>query len=319
MHRVLLWADASRNIGFGHFIRTLALAEILKDLYECIFFTQSPNDYQRDQVKNICPLVELPSDDSKFDVFLSYLTGNEIVILDNYFFTSSFEKCIKKKGCKLVSIGTNDRHYYADVVINYTDLRPSDFKAEPYTKFCIGLDWIILRSQFYMTSSNDKNGLIICIGGTDQFCYTEKFYDQIHRIFPNIKISVIISDQIANQRIFNFSAKNINVLLNLSAEQMAYALSSSQIALVSASNVAIEALSQHTQVISGFYVHNQCNIYNSLKTAGYIWGVGDFQDDECISRIISAIHDIQNGLKKRSFAALNTIDNYRILFNDLCK
>ena len=88
MRKVFLRADASDKIGFGHFIRTLALADMLKDEYDCTFFTQAPNDFQKEEVRKVCNLVELPADDSKFEAFLNYLTGDEIVFLDNYFFTS---------------------------------------------------------------------------------------------------------------------------------------------------------------------------------------------------------------------------------------
>ena len=44
----------------------------------------------------------LPKDDSHFTIFLEVLKGNEIVVLDNYFFDSSYQQSIKDIGCKLV-------------------------------------------------------------------------------------------------------------------------------------------------------------------------------------------------------------------------
>ena len=95
MRKVCLRADASDRIGYGHFIRTLALADMLKDDFDCTFFTKSPNAFQKDELQKVCRLVELPSDDSKYDEFLDYLSGAEIVVLDNYFYTSVYEKAIK--------------------------------------------------------------------------------------------------------------------------------------------------------------------------------------------------------------------------------
>ena len=100
--KIFFRADASTTIGYGHFIRTLALADMLKNDFNCTFFTQSPSTYQQGEADKVCSLVSLPSDDSKFERFLEYLIGDEIVVLDNYFYTPDYQKQIKDKGCKLV-------------------------------------------------------------------------------------------------------------------------------------------------------------------------------------------------------------------------
>ena len=38
MQKIYFRADASATIGYGHFIRTLALADMLKDDFDCTFF-----------------------------------------------------------------------------------------------------------------------------------------------------------------------------------------------------------------------------------------------------------------------------------------
>ena len=319
MNKVFIWADASEQIGYGHFIRSLALADILKQSFECFFFTQKPSEFQRGEVKKICQLIELPDDSSKYNLFLSYLDGTEIVVLDNYFFTSSFEKSIKSKGCTLVCLGTNDRHYYADVVINFTNLSPSDFSSELYTKFCLGLDWTILRSAFYHSYRTIKEGLIICLGGTDQYGYSEIFYNKIRNTMPELKISILATERIGEQRIRSFKDQGVNTLINLSAHEVAYALANSQLAVVSSSGIAIEALSQNVNVIAGYYMENQYNLYNTLNDEGYIWGVDSFNEIECCDRIISSIRDIYSGSLKRKFVASKVIRNYINLFKDLCE
>lgn len=118
--KIFFRADAGAQIGYGHFIRTLALADMLRDDFDCTFYTQSPSTYQQREADKVCPLVSLPSDDSKFERFLEYLIGDEIVVLDNYFYTSDYQKQIKDKGCKLVHIDDiHDRHFYADLIINH--------------------------------------------------------------------------------------------------------------------------------------------------------------------------------------------------------
>lgn len=315
--KVYIRADASNQIGFGHFIRSLALVEMLKDEFDCTFFTQEPNDFQKKEIRKVCKLTELHADDTKFNDFLNCLTGNEIVVLDNYFYTSDYEKAIKEKGCELVSIGTNDRHYYADAVVNFTKLQPSDFSAESYTKFCLGLEWTILRKPFYVQRNVEKKDFVICVGGTDQFAYSERFYDILNSHYPQELISIIATDMIGQQRINAFKAKGVNLQLNITAEQMALQFAQAKIAIVSASSVAVEALSQGANVVAGHYVDNQLNIYRALQEDEYIWGVGSFADTNVTNNIHEAVTAIERGEMKKIFEANNTVFRYRELFNSL--
>ena len=92
--KICFRADASAQIGYGHFIRTLALADMLKDDFDCIFYTAEPSPYQIGELQKVCPYVPL-SDSTKFEDFLAILTGSEIVVLDNYFYTEEYQIKIK--------------------------------------------------------------------------------------------------------------------------------------------------------------------------------------------------------------------------------
>ena len=120
MKKIYFRADAGATIGYGHFVRTLALADMLKDDFECVFVTQNPSDYQRAEVDKVCQLVAVPASDEKFPAFLEMLEGNEIVVLDNYFYDTEYQRAIKDKGCRLVCIDDRKhQHFYADVIINH--------------------------------------------------------------------------------------------------------------------------------------------------------------------------------------------------------
>lgn len=314
--KVYIWADADEKIGYGHFIRCLALADMLKSDFDCTFFTQNPTDYQMAEVIKVCKCYPMPSDDTKFLLFLDTLNGDEIVVLDNYFFTSEYQKAVKAKGCKLVAFGSNDRHYYADAVVNYTNLRPEQFSKEPYTRMCLGLQWTLLRSVFYepITSRYVTNTFTICVGGTDQFCYSEKFAEHLRSLDSSAQIKVISTDRIGKRRIDNFISRGFQVGINLTAAQMAETFRNSEVSIVSASGVAIEALSQKSNVVAGHYVNNQINMYNTLMFDNFIWPLGDFSELHVLMRLEKAISSIQRGERKRLYEQGNTIMEYQKLF-----
>lgn len=48
-------------------------------------------------MEKVCPFVTL-QEEAHYDEFLSSLQGDEIVVLDNYFFTTDYQRAIKQKG-----------------------------------------------------------------------------------------------------------------------------------------------------------------------------------------------------------------------------
>ena len=72
MQKILFRADAGADIGYGHFIRSLALADMLKDDFDCTFYTSEPTPYQVDQMQQVCKYVAL-EEKSKFHHFNCYI------------------------------------------------------------------------------------------------------------------------------------------------------------------------------------------------------------------------------------------------------
>ena len=131
---------------------------------------------------------------------------------------------------------------------------------------------------------------------------------------PSAQIKIISTDRIGQDRIDNFIRRGFHVGINLSAEQMADSFRNSEISIVSASGVAIEALSQNSSVVAGYYVPNQVNIYNALKSEGYIWPLDNFFDAKVLQRLEEAITSVKSGAHKRKYEQGNTIQQYQKLF-----
>lgn len=281
--KIYFRADASAEIGYGHFIRTLALADMLKDDFDCTFFTQTPNEYQISEISKVCRPVSLPDDDTKFDKFLNYLTGDEIVWLDNYFFTSDYQKKIVDKGCKLVCIGGNDKHYYSHVLINYIK-SIDEFDIEKYTEFYTGLQWCLLRKEFLKTDTDNynrsrKKDVVICYGGTDQLGLTERTVEILDKILPTHKVHLITTGLFGKDRIDSLEKKNVNIHINATAAEIAQLLKLSSVAIVSASTIVQEAIACGIRIFAGYYVDNQTAFYNYLLHENYIEPLGNLRED----------------------------------------
>jgi len=278
---IIFRADGGPSIGMGHFTRTLALAEMLNEHFHCVFATRQPTEYQVAEIEKICHgRIDLPEDDSHFEQFLTHLKGGEIVVLDNYYFKTAYQKAIKTKGCKLVCIDDiHDKHYVADVVINHAEgIDKKTYSIEPYTKLLLGYKYALLRKEYLKPDKEETNkknySALIMMGGADPLNITSRIFEQIIVIDFNKPIAVV-SSQYGLER-FKQSDKFI-FFKDLNSKQVAELMQASEFGVLPSSTVAIEASSMRLPFICGYFADNQKESYHGIKTNNLAICVGDYQ------------------------------------------
>lgn len=286
MQKICFRADAGYGIGYGHFIRTLALADMMKDDFDCTFYTSQPNDYQIDQMQEVCPYVTL-KEESKFEDFLAQLCGTEIVVLDNYFYTTDYQCEIKKKGCKLVCIDDmHDKHYVADAVINHAPgTTAAQYSCEDYTKLYLGPEYVLLRKEFRAathsyTSFKEKKNVYVCFGGSDELNFTQKACEIILNYVPR-HIDVVVGGayNFYNHLVEFAKGKDISIYRNASPELMVSLLQEACLAVVPDSMVFFEACCLRRPIICGYDCDNQMYISQFNKANNLACELGDLCDD----------------------------------------
>lgn len=309
--KIYFRADAGPTIGYGHYIRSLALADMLKQDFDCSMFTQVPTDYQLRECEAVCPIVVLPDDDSKFEKFLEYLKGDEIVVLDNYFFTTDYQRAIKAKGCKLVCIDDmHDKHYVADIVINHGVDDKSLFDVEPTTKLCLGYEYALLRKPFMETRDdiNRVKGLVVvCFGGSDPHNLTKRYAEHLIMSQGVEQVIAVVGDGYQYRETLSHLPK-VEVRSRLSASEMAALFRSAEAVVCSASTTAYEALACGAKVYAGWYVDNQRDFYQYLCSSNVIISLQEL-NDTC---------NIQLETRCNSLSPIkNVANNYIGLFRNL--
>ena len=294
--KVLFRADASRKIGYGHFVRSLALADMLKDDFECIFYTQEPTAYQRQQASDVCQLEELPADDSKFSLFLDRLNGEEIVVLDNFYYTLEYQQQIKEKGCKLVCMGGPDRLYAADVILSQATTDPALFHSLPTTQYCLGLESALLRRPFtqYIPRIREKvqpRTAVICFGGTDFKNLTGQTVDALCKDNLLDTLDIIVGD-VYEGHIDDRYASKVTIHRNLNAQQIVNIFDKNDVAILASSSIAIEAMACRIPVIAGWWVDNQDAFYHLLKRNKFILGLGYLLTDSFGTNLKNALYNV---------------------------
>jgi UDP-2,4-diacetamido-2,4,6-trideoxy-beta-L-altropyranose hydrolase len=310
--RIIFRADGNSHIGLGHLVRSMALANMLQPHFRCFFATQQPDPeivvlLQSQKLE----IISLPKSE-QYEAEAYFLRDNilqagDLVVLDGYSFATSYQRILKQKFIKLVCIDDIfSYHFVADVIINHAPgITANSYSAEPYTSFCLGPEYALLREPFLRTSvsapeiSGTPTSLFVCFGGADAFNLTLAITQTLSQI-PAIKeIHVVIGSSYKfASTLWDFkktvNKPIINIHQNLTAESLRQVLDQCQVAICPASSVLMEVLSCRLKTLTGFYVENQRNFAHYCQENAFCFSLGNFLD----KTPAALLHTIQDFLLK---------------------
>lgn len=313
--KVYIRADGDPQIGLGHLVRCMALGHMLKANFTINFVCKHIPLNVIKEIKEAGFLVTHIQDESDF---LPILKFNDIVILDHYDLDSNYQKNIKEKECKLVCIDDlHDREFYADLIINHTPgVEPSDYQAQTYTQFALGLDYVLLRPEFLESVRQERtvkqiNTVLICFGGSDFKNITNKVLNIVVKEKRFKKIYVIIGvafNYLKELKEIIKRDERIQLESSLSANEMLNFMKNSDLAIIPASGILLEVLSARCKVISGFYAVNQKDMYTSYKEMDLFIDAKEFEGKDITQAI-----DLAFDKEIKSFSFFNGLSGKNIL------
>jgi len=308
--QVLIRVDGNAQIGLGHVVRCIALAQMLKDEFQIHFISKEiPKSIIGDIISKGFEFTKIETEET----FFKLLTGKDIVVLDNYFFDTAYQKRIKEiSGCKLVCIDDlHDKEFYADLIINHAPgVKPEDYQAQSFTKFALGLDYALLRPAFLKAAKEERKiekieTVFVCFGGSDIKNITSMCLSVLIRIKEFKKIIVVLGASFQNsEEVKNIAeaTKRVEIYHGIDENRILDLLKISDLAIVPASGILLEAISAGCMVISGMYADNQKFIHQYFKNSDLIIDAGKF-DKESIEKAV------KSSLKREIFP-LSIIDGY---------
>lgn len=279
MNKLLFRADGNAQIGLGHVMRCLALANMLKGDFSMRFALVEP-------APEICSLligngvsvVELPDLDSRA-AFLALTEPDDIVVLDGYSFDAAYQDEIRSHVRKLVYIDDLSRAYQvADVVINHAGgITQTDYQSAPYTQFCLGPHFALLRPEFLPSSVDSPEGfgqapadgpVFVSMGGGDLFNTSLQVLEAIRETGITSSVRVVLGpfhpDRAAIE-VFRNQLPNLTILQNLTASQMADEIQQCSLAIVACSTIAYEVCAINRPLIAVVTAENQDRIAQFLS------------------------------------------------------
>ena len=212
---LIIRADSTTQIGTGHVMRCLALAQAWQENDGQVVFlshceSQALQNRIIDEGFHLFPIENPhphPDDLEKtLGIFSSIRNPkSEIrswIVLDGYHFTPDYQKAIREKGYRLLVIDDMAHldHYYPDIVLNQNIHADNlDYKCEPNTRLLVGTKYVLLRREFLKWKGRKRDipekakKLLVTMGGSDPDNLTLKVIEGIKLLSdPTLEVKVII-------------------------------------------------------------------------------------------------------------------------------
>ncbi len=199
--RTLIRCDGNHNIGLGHIVRCMALADRLSaDCQHEVSFAVREGRYAVEFLRDQGYEVSVPVDgvsseqwllsllsERKFDLFIADLRDET---------TPSLLNEIRKKDLLVALIDdASERRFSADFIFYPPVPQLETLDWFGFTgKLCVGWEWVILRQEFSSSECpvfDEKPNLLITMGGSDPVGLTMKVLHALKRVQCKLQTTVV--------------------------------------------------------------------------------------------------------------------------------
>jgi len=273
MH-VVIRADGGPKIGYGHLVRTGALAsELLERGHDITYATTTP-----EHVREACPDgVEaelLPARDDPSPVREFVRAHADVTVTDSYLVDGAYQQQLRDVS-PLVVIADDTRHAIAaDVLVN-GNLYAAELEYEvigPQPEWCLGPDHLLLRSAITDYASKEPpwretpERAIVTMGGSD----INERTPVVSRAFDGVdlRVDIIVGPGFSagQKKAIEVAAESIETDTRVvrDPDDLPKMMFQSDFAVTTASTTAYELLALGTPTICLPVVDNQLQIADAL-------------------------------------------------------
>jgi UDP-2,4-diacetamido-2,4,6-trideoxy-beta-L-altropyranose hydrolase len=340
--KVYFRVDASAQMGLGHLMRCLALAqEVFEREGEPVFFIQQSTlkycQTRHDWVGRIVIIPESISGSDEINWISDYLIrdNGSLLILDGYQFSTEYKQQLKMAtGAHLIVFDDNNDlgMLHADLVINGSHFASNLNYQEsaPHASLCVGPEYRVLRTEFSIAPTiewSQRMGLLITIGGSDPTHSTLPLLQALEHIGFDAPIRIITGagfEQGAElEKYLSSSALMVQHLHNF--QSMADALSRCRLAICAAGGTQYEAEAMATPSLLLVVADNQLRATHAAVESGWCQSLdvrsSNFED--IAQRTVSLWQDEGQLLEMHQsaqesgqrFGAANVVDKMIALLN----
>ncbi len=313
---IVVRVDASIEIGAGHFVRQLALAQLLVDEeFDLHFLTKTNQDGLLDQAANEEIKVEQlqPSitieDDAISTIAYAKSVGANWVVLDGYHFVTAYQQTLKDAGLKLLCVDDMAHcHFVADIVLNQNTVDSSIYSKEPDTQLLMGPEYALLRREFRLFKEkkvirNEIKDIMITMGGSDEKNVTETILKWLLNMseLKGVRCHIVLGNLNPHkskiETIINKSKLEAQIYTSLSAKDMLNLMYKVDLAITAAGSTVWEYMKVGVPFLYTRLFENQNitkNVFKQKKLDKF-----EFFEDN-LNSFIQAVEHLKNiSIKKQ--------------------
>ena len=326
--KVLIRCDGSAEIGLGHVVRCLALADELHAVHGCdVTFAMRKSEVGIKMVREKFPVLIPHVDNDKFDyeawmLNLVRLADPDVLVLDvRDGLNPNVIKKIKKLNVLVVDIDDDEKkRLNADLVFyppvpQVREMNWNGFSGQLFS----GWEWVMLKKDFsvYKKSrivvANQVPKILVTMGGTDPKLMIFKVIDALNQIQKTeFQTDIVIGKGFSEKaRLLKMLASSIfKVKVYENTSDMASLMTAADLSVCAFGVTAYELACLGVPAIHLCLTKDHAKSSESFSNAGIACGMGLYKDvkpDELSKKIESLLNSSQDRNQMRK-AGLELVD-----------
>jgi UDP-2,4-diacetamido-2,4,6-trideoxy-beta-L-altropyranose hydrolase len=269
---LLIRADSSSQIGLGHIMRDLVLAQHYPDdtiLFAC-----------RNLPGNIIDSIPysvhiLASNKPEELIDLIQTRFIDLLIIDHYDIDATMEKQIKEQtAVSLLCLDDTYEKHYCDILLNHNisaDKSRYEGLVPPECEIRCGSEYTLIRDEFKTEKEKEREkqyDIFISMGGTDPTNATLDILKTLSNTYQICVVTTSGNPHLGELETFASEKKNITLLVN--SKSIAKLLHESRLALITPSVMVHEVLFMQIPFIAIKTADNQKDMFEYLQKEKYI-------------------------------------------------
>jgi UDP-2,4-diacetamido-2,4,6-trideoxy-beta-L-altropyranose hydrolase len=329
--KLLIRADGDGEIGTGHIMRCLTLAQACVNSGGSVIFasTALPEhlldriEQWSDQIQRLDTESGSTTDAHRTIAYAEQYDADWIVV-DGPHFDATYQQTLADTERQLLTIDDMGelKYYTADLVLNQNLHASKNMYSDrgSNTRLLLGPEYVLLRREFleWREWSRDipdtPNRVLITLGGSDPGNETQKIVRALDKIKNDVTARVIVGAENRHYEALTNSVEStdqqIELKCNVSnmAEQMVWA----DLAISSGGTTCWELAFMRLPTLVGTIAPIEEYLVEGLKDEGLFYHVGEFEETTDSQLAVRIEHSLDNpeNLREMSNKAQRLVDGY---------